>query len=119
MVEQQRQLYQGDISNDFKRLVVQLAGALDDEDSRGKMRYLHKDKLGPGHASEGLKALELFNRLEEKGVFSARNVQPLEELLKNIDRCDLVETHLEPFRRKYNATGYALKQHSAAGEKGE
>ena len=94
------QVYQQDIVNDFKRLVVQLADALDDEDSKGKIRYLHKDKLGPG--GETMKALDVFDRLEEKGVFSARNVEPLETLLKNCDRCDLINTHLDPYRQKHS-----------------
>ena len=98
--EPQRELYQcDDIVSDFKRLVVQLAGSIDDEDSRKKIRYLYKDKLGHGY--EKMNALEVLEKLEEKGVFSARNVHPLENLLKDSDHHDLIETHLEPFRSKY------------------
>lgn len=107
----QREVYQHDNHSDFKRLVVQLAGALDDEESRGKIRYLHKDKLG--HGGEAMKALEILERLEEKGVFSARKVQPLEVLLRDMDRCELIESLLEPYRKKY-----AGSQLSQAGERG-
>ena len=107
----QREVYQHDNHSDFKRLVVQLTSALDNEESRVKIRYLLKDKLGPG--GEAMKTLELFERLEEKGVFSARNVQPLEDLLRSMERCDLIESHLEPYRQKY--TGSQLSQ---AGERG-
>ena len=98
---------QEDLLSDFKRLVVRLGGALDDEEPKGKIRYLHKDKLGPG--GESMKALDMLERLEGKGIFSARNIDPLESLLKDSDRCDLIETHLEPYRQKYirqlNRTG--------------
>lgn len=98
--EPQREVYQcEDISSDFKRLIVQLAGSLNDEESRGKIRYLYKDKLG--HGAEAMKALEMLEKLEEKGVFSARNLHQLESLLKDSDHHDLVETHLEPYRKKY------------------
>ena len=107
----QREVYQHDIHSDFKRLVVQLAGALDDEESRVKIRYLQKDKLG--HGWEAMKALEILQRLEEKGAFSARNVQPLEALLRDMDRCDLIGSHLEPYREKY-----AGSQLSQAGDRG-
>ena len=112
MCSPQREVYQHDNHSDFKRLVVQLASALDDKESRGKIRYLHKDKLG--HGGEEMKALEIFERLEEKGVFAARNVQPLEDLLRNTDRCDLIDSHLEPYRQKYAGS----QSVSQAGERG-
>ena len=98
--EPQRELYQcGDIVSDFKRLIVQLASSIDDEDTRKKIRYLYKDKLG--HGAEKMTALEVLEKLEEKGMFSARNLPPLENLLKDSDHHDLIETHLEPYRSKY------------------
>ena len=99
-VEPHREVYQhGDGFNDFKRLVVHLADALDDEDSRRKIRYLYKDRLGPG--GDKMKTLEILEKLEEKGVFSARKVNPLESLLRDIDRCDLIDVHLEPHKERY------------------
>ena len=105
------QVYQHDLLGDYKRLIVKLGDALNDDESKGKIRYLHKDKLG-GACGEDTKAsaLDLLKKLEEKGLFSARNISPLESLLKDVDRCDLIESHLEPYRRKY------AHQLSQAGE---
>lgn len=85
---------------DYKRLIVELGSALDDGEPKGKIRYLHKDKLGTG--GESMTALEMLERLEGKGVFSARKIGPLEGLLRDCHRCDLIDTHLEPYRQKYS-----------------
>ena len=99
--ETHAQLYQnGDPVHEYKRLILQLGDALEDEKLKEKIRYLHKDKLGT--VGEDIKALVLLRKLEEKGLFSARKLDPLESLLRDIDRCDLVESHLDPFRQKYS-----------------
>ena len=79
---------------------MKLGGALNDDESKEKIRYLHKDKLGT--VGEDTKALVLLRKLEEKGIFSARKIGPLESLLKDIERCDLIESHLEPYRQQYS-----------------
>ena len=104
--ETHAKLYQnGDPLHEYKRLILQLGDALEDEKLKDKIRYLHKDKLGT--VGEDTKALILLRKLEEKGLFSARKLDALESLLRDIERCDLVESHLDPFRQKY---GHQLSQ---------
>ena len=91
---------QNDLLGDYKRLIVELGSALDDVEPKEKIRYLHKDKLGTG--GESMTALAMLERLEGKGVFSARVIGPLEGLLRDCHRCDLIDTHLEPYRQKHS-----------------
>ena len=99
--ESHAQLYQyDDPLHEYKRLILQLGDALEDEKVKEKIRYLHKDKLGT--VREDIKALALLQKLEEKGLFSARKLAPLKSLLRDIERCDLFESHLDPFCQKYS-----------------
>ena len=42
--------------------------------------------------------LEVLHVLEMRGLFSQREIQPLSDLLRNINRNDLVHEHVEPYR---------------------
>ena len=50
---------------------------------------------------EDFSALDVFRKLEQKGYFAYNNIGPLEQLLVNIDRCDLVTKHIDPYKQTY------------------
>ena len=54
-----------------------------------------------GNDRDKMTALDVFWKLEKKGKFAHDNVGPLENLLRSIDRCDLVTKHIEPYKQKY------------------
>lgn len=106
--ESYSQVDHDDLVSHFRRLVLTIANVLDDRASRS-VRYLYKNKFSQG--GDDMKALEILEKLEENGVFSAKNIQPLEDLLKHISRCDLIHTYLEPYRQRY-----LLSQTSGTGK---
>ena len=86
-------------SDDFRRLLIQLSDELDDEDNRLKIRFFCKRKLGRG--KDKMNTLQMLERLEEKGEFSAYNLKPLEELLRlSVERHDLIDDYVKPYRMK-------------------
>ena len=46
-------------------------------------------------------ALEILWKQWRKGIFAHDNIEPLERLLKDIDRCDLASKYIEPYKQKY------------------
>ena len=79
----------------FCTLVMTIADELDKQNVV-KIRYLNKRCLGAG--KHKLSALEILEKLEEKGVFSFDHVLPLKQLLQRVDRIDLarsVESYAE------------------------
>ena len=50
---------------------------------------------------EKLTALEILWKQCQKGIFAHDNIEPLERLLKDIDRCDLASKYVEPYKQKY------------------
>ena len=79
----------------FRRLITGIASFLQPEDVTSCL-FLHK--LPRDRAASPLDTLEL---LMKRGVFSHSNVEPLAGLLQDINRCDLVTDHVEPFRKDY------------------
>lgn len=90
------QSQQPDISQDFHRCIVKVADGLNDEVTKEKIRYLYKPQLGSG---EYRTALSMLDKLQEKGVFSERNVEPLKTLLKDCDRHDLLTQFVNEYRK--------------------
>ena len=74
----------------FKPMIVQLAQALKPEDVES-LRFCYKHLLkASGSQMKG--ALEILENLEENGLFTCNNLAPLMELLRDIQRHDLVGT---------------------------
>ena len=78
----------------YRKMLMQVAKALTPENIKSAA-FIYA--LGGDHFETGL---ELFNKLEEKGVFSLDRLEPLEELLRDIDRCDLANNVIKDFRMK-------------------
>ena len=74
----------------FKPMIVQLAQALRPEDVNS-LRFCYKHLL-KASGSQMNDALEILENLEENGLFASNNVASLIQLLKNIQRHDLVGT---------------------------
>ena len=74
----------------FKPMIVQLAQALKPEDVES-LRFCYKQSL-KASGSQMRGALEILENLEENGLFTSNNVAPLVQLLKDIQRHDLVST---------------------------
>ena len=74
----------------FKPMIIQLAQALRPEDVNS-LRFCYKQSLKAG-GSQMSDALEILENLEENGVFSSTHLTPLVDLLKDIQRHDLVGT---------------------------
>ena len=81
----------------FRTMLKQVADMLMPEDVES-LAYIHSvQKMGKG---EAVTALSLFRELEAKGVFSADNVEPLEEVLGGINRLDVANTVVKDFKAK-------------------
>ena len=105
---QDRSLSQSDF---FRRLIVQVADAFDNEDTK-KMRYLYKIQLGRDR--KRMNALAMLEKLEEKGEFSPYKPELLENLLKNCDRHDLITEYYRPYNMSL-----ASQQEAEANPDGE
>ena len=73
----------------FSTMVVSISEELEKKDVE-KIRYLYKRDLGAGRHK--LSALEILEKLEEKGMFSFHYVFPLKRLLRKVYRIDLVRS---------------------------
>ena len=81
----------------FHTMLEQVANMLTPEDVES-LAYIHSvQKAGKG---EAVTALSLFRELEAKGVFSADDVEPLEEVLRGINRLDIAYTVVKDFKVK-------------------
>lgn len=83
----------------YKVLIKQIAERLVEEDLK-KIR--HFCDLPP--TANSTDSLEILTQLEKKGQFSYANVDPLKDLLQNIDRCDLVNQFVDPFKLRYSSS---------------
>ena len=95
MVPQQSSLQQG---HAYKKMVV---------DAYKKMVVSVASKMEAGNVNtaaylsglpDDMKPLDALKQLERKGVFGQDSVEGLAQLLKDIDRCDLVPTVTGTFR---------------------
>ena len=82
---------------DFKRVVKNIA---DDIHDLTKLTFMC-DIDRSGAKGDRLTALSVLWKQVQKGKFAQDNILPLERLLKDIDRCDLVSKHIEPYKQKY------------------
>ena len=82
---------------EFRKLLSALAEQLQPEDIR-KCSFLKS--LPNGRTAT---ALETLDYLMKKGTFSHSNVDPLVQLLQDINRCDLVTDLVDPYRNDYPA----------------
>ena len=89
---------QTDISDEFRLLIVQLSEELGDEKMTVKIRFLYERQLGPDR--DGMDVLAMLRKLIKKGIFTAYNVGPLENLLGNCERHDLIDDKLKPYCKK-------------------
>ena len=85
------------MAGDFKRVVKDIA---DDIHDLTKLTFMcDVDRLGA--KGDKLTALDVLWKQVQKGIFAQDNILPLERLLKDIDRCELVSKHIEPYKQKY------------------
>ena len=82
-----------EMRSEFKRMVHNVASQLS-EDQLKEVRYLKSIKSDD-------KALQVLESLEQRGEFSFSNVGPLEQLMREIPRVDLIQDHIGPYREKY------------------
>ena len=97
-----------DISVACKKMVSEIAEDLSLTDVR-KLQYyfsLSKD-LHETTTPLPTLALEVLESLEKKGKFSCYDIEPLEELLKSIQRCDLITKFIVNYKQRYS-TGMVL-----------
>ena len=81
----------------FRTMLKQVADRLTPEDVES-LAYIHSvQKTGKG---EAVTALTLLRELEAKEVFSADDVEPLEEVLRGINRFDIAYTVVKDFKVK-------------------
>ena len=95
-----------DNSRNFRRIVVNIAEQLSDEDKE-KIRYLYKNKLG-GDGSN-MTGLAMMEKLHKTGVFLQTNIKPLMKLLEDCGRHDLVEM-LELLNHKKDVSSVAATE---------
>ena len=81
-----------DVKPEFKRMVTNIAGDIteNDLDNLKYMCDMTTEKT----------ALDVLRKLQQRGKFAHHNVGPLEELLKSIERCDLVSKYIESYKQK-------------------
>ena len=86
----------------FRKLLSNLSEHLRPEDVSKIVFYrnLPEDRTS--------KALDTLRYLMETGAFSHANVKPLIDLLKNINRHDLVSDHVDPYMEEHSDSEYIL-----------
>lgn len=86
-----------DMFPDFKRVLKNVAEDITDLSTLTFMcdMNLTDTKL------EKSTALAILWKQVQKGKFAHDNIEPLERLLTDIDRCDLASKHIEPYKQKY------------------
>ena len=82
---------------DFKLMVKSIA---EDINNLSKLMYMC-GMNSTASDRDKMTALDILWKLEKQGKFAHNNVGPLESLLRDIDRCDLVTKHIEPYKHKY------------------
>ena len=86
-----------DMIPDFKRALKNIA---EDITELPKLNFM-SDTNPTDVAGQKLTALDVLWKQVKKGKFAHDNIEPLECLLKDIDRCDLASKHIEPYKQKY------------------
>ena len=83
----------------YKVLIKQIAERLVEDDLR-KIRHF----CDLPSTVSSTDSLDILTQLEKKGQFSYANVDPLKDLLQNIDRCDLVNQFVDPFKLHHSSS---------------
>ena len=86
-----------DMIPDFKRVLKNIA---DDITELSKLTFMC-DMSHTGIKGEKLTALDILSKQYQKGKFAHDNIEPLERLLTDIDRCDLASKHIEQYKKTY------------------
>lgn len=71
-------------ANEFAKLVYDISQQLKHKNVEA-LKYIY------GVCEEGISNLKVLQILESRGVFSPSNIQGLEKVFRDIDRCDLLE----------------------------
>ena len=96
VLEQYPQACEGDRYQAYKTLIHDLADHLGKDNVAA---IVFNQNLPDG--MKQLSALDVLSQLERQGLFSHLKIQPLVELLKSIHRNDLVNKHVEDYRRHF------------------
>ena len=78
----------------FKRMVHSIANRLSEEDCR-MIKFI---EILPNFGETS--ALQVLDLLERRGIFSQDNIEPLETLMKDIDRTDIITHCIAPYLRE-------------------
>lgn len=84
-----------DIYKAYKLLITSVADDLHDEDV-SKIVFVQDLPQ-----NQSWKALDVMQCLEKRGKFSCYEIEPLEQLLKDANRCDLVTKYVTEYKRLY------------------
>ena len=80
----------------FKQLLHKIATRLGEAD----VRSLVFNQDLPGELKDAL-GVDVLQKLEREGLFSDRNIHPLAELLRSIERHDLVNNFVQEYIQKF------------------
>ena len=83
-----------------KKMVYEIAEDLTSADVRS-IQYHYS--LPADSAPSPTLALEVLESFEKKGKFSCYDIGPLEEILKSINRHDLIMKYIVDYRQRYRA----------------
>ena len=100
-----------DIYKAYKLLITNVAGDLhaDDVTTILFMEDLPQDQTW--------KALQVLHFLEKRGRFSCYDIEPLETLLRESNRCDLITKYVTEYKRQYSTAAVQGKWRGG-GEEG-
>ena len=96
----------------FRVVLKNIACEIVDPKEVQNLRFLG---LGDADRSGAESALEVFQLMLKKGKFSFTNVEPLKNVLEDVDRCDLVSRYLEGYCSRQRYWNYAANQQQTAG----
>lgn len=85
------------MASDFKRVVKDIAEQIDDIP---KLAFMCDEDYA-NIKSGKLTALDILWRQVIRGSFSHDNIKPLEQLMKDIDRYDLIAKYINPHEQTY------------------
>ena len=79
--------------NAYKKLITDIAEALQQDDCE---RLAYQQDI-----SGSLSGLELLKKLENNGTIGKEKITQLADMLKGINRSDLINSKIEPFEKKF------------------
>lgn len=83
----------------FRTMLKNVADQLTPEEVKS-LAYIHSVGNGGREPNERPTALDVFQSLELRGIFSTDCLEPLVEVLEGIDRHDIVNTVVKDFKVK-------------------